>query len=356
MSEIYKITLSPVDWYFFGGETTYGGSEKANYYAKSNLFPQESAVIGMLRYEILKKLNLLKASDKEKEAVIAAIGNSGFNPANSKESCPIGLIDAISPVMIQYKEEVFNRAPLNYGTNIKFKNADMESPEGSKIYLNGLKKKLPIPVSKINDARKIWISCSTGEINEEVTDDKMFTSKSKIGITKQVSNRNDDNKEGYFKGKLYTLKKDYKFVFYAQLGMELDKYSLVYLGAERSMFKMIVSQVEGLDELHHIWNKIPVQENQVVFFSEAFVPVEIYQHCSFAWTDSIQFRCITRPWKSRHNYASLDIKQERSCRYNILHRGSVLYYDTEEQREQLQELINNPYFLQFGYNQSNLKK
>lgn len=350
MINTYKITLTPLDWYFFGGEITYGGSEQANYYAKSNKCPQESAIIGMLRYEILKKKDLLNASGKENE-VADAIGNWGFNPLYGEESLrKIGLIDSISPVMIQYQGEVFNRAPLNYGSEIQF--------ERTCVYLNGEKQQLPVPI-KMQDAREIWISCLTGQPNENVVDDKIFISKSKIGITKQMTQRDDDNKDGYFKGEMYSLRKDYKFVFYARLGIELDNLLLVSLGAERSMFKMEVTPEKDMEQLSQLWDNMqikPAELKQVVFFSEAFAPAEIYQHCSFAWTDTISFRCITRPWKADHNYAALDIKKERSCRYNLLRRGSVLYYETDEQEQEICKLINNEYFRNYGYNQCKLYK
>ena len=55
MSKVtYKITLTPVEGYFFGGETTFGEGQAKNYFAKSNLLPQETALLGMLRYQILK--------------------------------------------------------------------------------------------------------------------------------------------------------------------------------------------------------------------------------------------------------------------------------------------------------------
>ncbi|HAD13442.1 MAG TPA: hypothetical protein DCF33_13530, partial [Saprospirales bacterium] len=43
------IRIRPLEYYFFGGENTFGNGEGANYYAKSNDLPQQTTILGLLR-------------------------------------------------------------------------------------------------------------------------------------------------------------------------------------------------------------------------------------------------------------------------------------------------------------------
>ncbi len=347
MSNIYKMTLSPIEWYFFGGEQTYGGASEVNYYAKSNLFPQESAIVGMLRYEILKKQNLLDSDDKE--AVVRSVGPWGFNPT-SIDKQEMGLLKGISPVMIQDKDgDICTRAPLDNGVEVSF-------VQNENVYINGSKSALPVLNEPMKRSAHEWISCTDGAIKKGLSDNDIFDSTTKIGIIKSTDHIKGENDESYHKGDLYTLREGFSFVFFAQMDIELED-GLVQLGAERSMFKMTVELVDEdkLKTLHELWNGMKFSsQSKIVLFSEAFVSEEVYRHCSFAITETIPFRCIVRPWRANHNYASLDMVKERSARFNLLKRGSVLYYETESQKTEIERLINIPYLMQYGYNQSSL--
>lgn len=43
MNRHYLITLTPMDWFFFGGERTLDDGKSADYISYSNKFPQQSA-------------------------------------------------------------------------------------------------------------------------------------------------------------------------------------------------------------------------------------------------------------------------------------------------------------------------
>lgn len=70
----YIVRLTPVGSYFFGGETTFGDGKNQNYLVRSCILPQVSAVLGVLRYEILRRNNLLETgaeNDAEKKRKMA---------------------------------------------------------------------------------------------------------------------------------------------------------------------------------------------------------------------------------------------------------------------------------------------
>ena len=58
----YLVTLSPLEPFLFGGDNTFGklGDEiNDTYLVKSRQFPQQSAILGMLKKEIMTQNNLL---------------------------------------------------------------------------------------------------------------------------------------------------------------------------------------------------------------------------------------------------------------------------------------------------------
>lgn len=341
MRNSYKITLEPLDWFFFGGEITYGGADSANYFAESRMFPQESAVLGMLRYELLKAKGLLHADKSSENLVIEEIGELGFDEKALKDA-PMGKIIRISPIMLQYKDVVYYHAPFNDEGDLSFASGDV------KVFINGTKDCLPTidNLDFLYMAQDKWLPLKTND--DPICSKDAFVDKIKIGITKRNQDRDDENKEGLFKGKLYKLKKEYKFVLYVQLDTNLPEKSLVNLGAERSMFRMETQQIAN-DLWENMWNNVPVKENQIFLLSEAFVPEDIKEYCHFIWSDTISFRCIKRRWKEQRNYASLDKVTERASRYNLLKRGTVFYYTAENESE-IRKKLDNPYLQRFGYN------
>lgn len=342
----YKITLTPLDWFFFGGETTYSGGIETNYYAESRLFPQQTAIIGMLRYEILKQNYLLNADTSQEQKVKELIGTKGFNMV---EQSPIGQILSISPIFLQRANSLYYKAPLCID-NIKF-------IENTNVYLNGRKNYLPTYVdngkSCYNNCNE-WLSLNPDSSVKSIDVEKdVFSFKTKIGITKSKKQNDEDGKDGYYKGKYCMLKSGYSFVFFAQLGTKLNHVSLVYLGAERSLFRMEAEEVGSSENTARFWeqefNSIPSKKGRLLFISDAFVPNKILQLCKFMFSDTIPFRYICREWRPKRNYASLNKEKERSGKFNLIRRGSVLFYDDEILADITAELNNN-YLQNFGYN------
>ncbi len=57
----YLIKLTPVDQFFFGGNITFGENKATqNYLVRSEKYPQQTTLLGMLRYQLLKTNSLLK--------------------------------------------------------------------------------------------------------------------------------------------------------------------------------------------------------------------------------------------------------------------------------------------------------
>lgn len=73
----YFIEIMPAGYYFFGGERTFltvekdkYGQEITNYFATSNLLPQQTTLLGMLRHLLLILYGKLDGTQEEKKDLI----------------------------------------------------------------------------------------------------------------------------------------------------------------------------------------------------------------------------------------------------------------------------------------------
>ena len=96
---IYKVTLEPEDWFFFGGGSTFDNGTKTSYIAHSMLLPQQTALLGMIRYQLLKQHNLLfgQGGSPEMSEVKKLIGERSFIMKDNSQHA-YGDILGISPV------------------------------------------------------------------------------------------------------------------------------------------------------------------------------------------------------------------------------------------------------------------
>lgn len=353
MSKTHKITLSPLGWYFFGGEKTLDEGNTSNYFAKSNFLPQETALLGMLRFELLKASELLPISSANKNKVEALIGSESFNYLNKGNDCAhFGAIKSISPVFIQKGNDVLYKMPMNYDKEDVFSEG---ATKGAKVCFTSYNENAKLPYIQRFKSKGYssdrWVSLAKGEVFAE---NDIFQTTTKIGITKLEKERieREDGKKGFFKTIMCTLKPDYSFVFYANLETDVLLGSrLVNLGAERSVFNMKVENLQKDETSFDISlkNNLQIPTGQLLFISDAFVDSSVLAYCRFSWIETIPFRNLTRKNKENGSYASLDKKGEKSGRYNLIKRGSVLYFNPEKV-EEITQLISNAYLQAYGYN------
>jgi|GEM_PF-2417989 len=95
---IYNITLKPVTPYFWGMEQVTELGNKRSYYLKSANYPQQTTILGMLRYQALAQYGLLNVPENEKVNAGKLIGDSSFIYENTNG---YGAIRQISPIQLQ---------------------------------------------------------------------------------------------------------------------------------------------------------------------------------------------------------------------------------------------------------------
>jgi len=301
------VRLKPINEFFFGGDLTFGDINEYNYLAKSTLFPQQTAILGMLRKTLLKQNNLLTTKVKiesvdNREKAIKLVGNGKFE--FKKESQNFGVIKRISPVFLINKERKFiRRFALDY--EIKKDDIGYFLEKDGKVF-NG-KDDLFSDFISIDKTKIVKMS----DIFEEIE---------KVGIEKFSDNK------GFFKKFSYKFKNDFEFAFFVEFEGEDFKFEddIVELGADRSAFKM---KVENSDE----W--LEYEDENLVLLSPAFIE-NMKEITSFAITKDINFRFI----KFRRSKEGK--KFQKSKVYRLYERGSIFVDYKKELIEKINEYKN----------------
>ena len=99
MNGTFLIKLQPLDRFFFGGDVTFGQNNE-DYFVRSLKYPQQTTLLGMLRYILLLQNDLLDEKGKVKDYKKAnnLIGTDSFDPNEQGQS--FGVIQNLSPIFI----------------------------------------------------------------------------------------------------------------------------------------------------------------------------------------------------------------------------------------------------------------
>ncbi len=352
MSYNYQITLTPLDTFFFGTEQTFGDkkdknkkqdlSYRSNYYAVSSMFPQQTAILGVLRKEILVQRGLLKPIRVNNPEGDLLIGKDSFK-MNHEKSHPdsFGIIKNISPLFLKNeKKELLINTPFDHNdgkneSNQKYTPYTLETMDGETSFGTN-----PVTLLKGYDPKSgICTNKLLNTTNKELIDMvKLFIPYDKVGIKKVTGRESDIN--SYHVKREYRLKDGFSFTFFCELNQEInDGDSFVQLGGERSMFQMNVSK-SSTKYMNMIENTLGESkgEKRIILLSDAYTESDLFGYCKLAITDTADFR-------------SYDFKGDKreSNLYSLYKRGSV-FYVKEDCIEKLKEELTSQYHNQAGYN------
>jgi len=325
----FLITFKPVVSFFFGGEQTFGEGDEANYFAKSNPFPQQTTILGTLRKEVLiqegvYKENFNKYTYNDVKIMNGLIGNQSFRIGELEN---FGVIKSLSPVfLIQNNDSFYISAPKD--RNLTY------CRESGKSFLNNEKDTIPF-FTNYNPKK----GCDSGFISDTKkykSFDAIFKENIKIGITKE---RDGDDKESFFKQSYYNLQRDFSFGVIVEIDFELES-NTIYMGANNSSFFMKVKKFDGtlnnqFSDLH--------EDNKIILLSDAYVENTIYDYCDFTLTDTITFRNI------RSNSKNYKFKRKnKSNKHTFITRGSVFLPNAENKVIEILDLDKG--LKKIGYN------
>jgi len=379
----YLISLKPLTPYFFGGENTFG-ENNINYFAHSNYLPQQTTLLGFLRYELLAQNNLL-GSDPIKNDFASLIGKDSFKKINGIFTNSFGSIKNISPVFLSNGSEHFISQAMDWamcedeiiGLNDFEIGAQIVKPlhisfENGRGLIITDHSRTEIPIIKAGtkaynpkyDLKSLLIS-SDGAKNiqwdyEKVFetgkgfDNGIFIEHEQIGINRKTEKKRDETGD-FYKQVFYKLFENFSFSFYADIELPEGKSfesRIVTMGGERSVFQMIVEIAKDTFETKFTSQTFSKQIRRnypaIILTSDAYVDSGILDKCHFTINETISFRNIITDQTMNADYARLGAGLNKSSELiNLVKRGSIFYCD---ESDELKKLLRNSSFEAIGYN------
>jgi len=343
MSYRYRVTLKPLEPFFFGGEFTFGADdsrkESSRYAATSTEFPQQTAVLGMLRKSMLIQNGNLTMHRKGEWVESFGKGKFSQNHEDAKKlvgveafsyekSADLGVIESISPLFIQEENEYFI-------ANAKDDTFEVKEIEGS---MSIGKSRQKVFVFEGYDAKESnHVEYISKRKNKKNFSD-FFKIVETVGIKKAKAGETEE--DGFFRKKSYVPKKNACFTFILTLSEAISwKRAIVSLGADQSSFMLSIEKSES--DFETLFQNIYEAKklSRVVLSAETLLSKEAYEATDFILGERQVYRQLINSRKGK-----------KSKRYYLLKRGSVLYtedIETLEKRldqEHLQNIGINHYF------------
>lgn len=179
---ILKISLNPLDKFFFGGENGFqesGGDRKnrrTSYLLHSRNFPQQTGLLGLVRNQLLLQNGLLRDNSgkvNHRHAAAALIGRHGFRRNYSGN---YGVIKKISPVFLENKKGVsWTPGPRD----------DVMMKQNDQTWKMNLEKKGKLAVFS-NYAEKSGLHANFQTTDRILHESKIFKTIKRVGITKSA--------------------------------------------------------------------------------------------------------------------------------------------------------------------------
>ena len=354
----YRITLTPIDKFFFGGDMTFqvGDNDKdkfnkryKSYIIQSSLYPQQTSLLGMLRFLILRNAGADvfkdgKIVDKDKAKTL--IGGKSFSVNPSHEENNFGLIKSLSHVWVQQSKDgkctdwefkpLFGELDLN-------QNAKADGAHNYQtVWLPNLDKK----AYNAKDSLKKYLT--DGKDKRQVIE--FFKEDRRIGIARDIRT-GKTGEDALFIQISYRFAQDahYCFAFEAEIDdcLPLEQYNgkMVTVGGDNSQFIIGITKETRSKTLS-------CMTNALYLLSPTFLPREEAKTAAFAITDLMPFRFLSSVMDEVSSYHILSGKLVRSDGFELYAPGSVFYFKSEEEKQKFASLIEaKKEFRQIGYNE-----
>ncbi len=403
---ILKISLQPLNDFFFGGESSFNEGEtrtrRSNYVLHSNKFPQQTGALGLIRNQLLIQSGLLtdnasRVKDKQRAKVL--IGKTGFR-LNAQNN--FGVIKRISPVFLEANDkEICVPAPLDDVLIPAQKKG--EAPKKMTFELEDTKGIL----QNYEEKEGVYAQFQHPQNGNAKLDD-LFISNKRVGITKAArpwGEVNPDNDSGYYyqtflgfvsEKETSQEKLDFyvdKFCFYIELNEQISKDDVDYewadqpvknftdnkftlhdavveFGGERSTFNMFVEKIPDwkMPTVSYkntlISDKHKHNVSRLMCLSPAFIQdmKKLRSLTYLSVTQAIPFRFLQSAVGMTDHYQKVHRVDDQpqgnttatalveSKLFHLLDRGSVLYFDSAN-KAQIEALFQHGDFQIIGYNQ-----
>lgn len=387
---IYKITLEPIGAFFFGGERSFSISTRdkhgnpshpedkwSSYIVESNKFPQQTSLLGMLRFVLLKNssdcfdLTENKIKNGAKDKVEALIGPTGFKVNQDYKENKFGVINSISPCYIEHNCKLLMPTPLDYGLKVSF-----PSTENTAVYNNTNNIQIPYIESLKAKGTDKQYSGKTERVSgllylEDggfVSYDKVFTKDTRVGINRDIkTGKTGDN--ALFKQVSYKLKNGCKFCFYATITDDsaIPSSSIAELGGDSSKFAITFSKLADGEKEPNKFNNVIKSSNKpsVVLLADTFIDNNDYIYAiseNTPFTFLVSSVAETTQYNRTPKQGKTSNYLHRSDRYSLFKRGSVFYFNEKNEAEEkgkadsfAEAIESKACFFQIGYNKCEIK-
>lgn len=357
----YLVKLLPLGNFFFGGDMMFKINNEdtafSSYIIHSFMIPQQTSILGMLRYLILSNNtdafdicnNHIKNIDKANELIgetSFTVCNNNHLPNNYKS------IKNIGPCFILDIEN--NKSYFKSPKDIDIK---IIKEKTKYTIINATINLMPhnIPYIIMNNEEQCpfigkktlhnYYSSLDGCRYEE---NELFKEDSRIGINKSYTGKTEN--EALYKQISYQLNKNFCFAFEVDVAdtINLTDYNkqIVKLGADNSYFIFNAERIENI--------KYPVQKNELrtVLISDTYLPDISKCKIQFAITDVRPFRFLNIKNSIDDKSYNVNYKFSRSKeRYDLFQAGSVFYFDNNDDKKHFCSQIDKyAEFKQIGYN------
>ena len=306
----YLITLTPLEPYFFGNNSTIENTKIKNgyYILNSNYFPQQTTFLGTLRKALIEAIKDYK---KAREVVG---GSKFFIKSKDDKKLDFGAINSISNLFIIKENEFF--IPLR------------------DIFSFKIQKEEEYFVKGYNYPKKIEVKLFNLEFTKSLRVPDVF---------KEIKILNSTKKENiFFKKTLIKMEEGFSFGYIVDYEGDLNMLNnrVVFFGGEKSKFLIQVTQKFNLNNyIPKLKEKISqvTTEKYIYLLNDSYININIKKHCDFAITLEVPFRYISH-FNQRHYFKSKQF-------YFYEKGGLFLNYD-----ENLKKALNKEYLQQVGYN------
>lgn len=368
----YQITLTPVDKFFFGGEMTFKieGKESFNeqyssYIIRSSMFPQQTSLLGMLRFLILRHdkiaFNGINITDEVRANKL--IGSQSFSVNDNHHKNFFGKIESLSHVRVRRiiggnvdgkacGESINQYVDLDFAPlfeDVNFEGASV----GKYNFEQEIMHKVSIPnLSKEEYNAKEGLDLYLTDGIKKYSLKEIFLEDRRIGVNRDIyTGKTADG--ALFKQISYRFcnkKTKWCFVFDAEVDIDnLEDLSgeLVTVGGDNSQFVINISKKIIRN------NDIASLKNAVYLLSPTFLTRDEARKAKFAVTKLMSFRFLeSQIYKDSKSYHIIGGKMRRSQKYELYAPASVFYFDDDDQKQEfIKCLEDKKEFRQIGYNE-----
>ncbi|MCL4517860.1 MAG: hypothetical protein M1587_01535, partial [Thaumarchaeota archaeon] len=256
MNKTYLIELQPLSTFYFGSERNFEGGQ--SYFARSLQFPQQTTLLGALRFKLLQSRDLLDSSGQivDYSRAESLIGPNSFTADKCAEPKDYGVIKGLSHLFLMRGDEIFCAGNLDYHCTFVRDEEGRSFIDGARRFIPALKGYDP----KNPDRPRMVSSKGNSVLNDDIflEVEQVGNRKAKPRFLTTASRSPDDDEKGFYKQIFYRFAKPsmpgefpWRFAFLAMMeeadGDQLARYTsgqqhVTPIGGERSPFNFEVCE------------------------------------------------------------------------------------------------------------------